>query len=169
MEKFGDAHLGLARDLVELIREAVTKTRALARGLSPVYLDEAALYTAIQGLAKQVEMIFGVSFRLDVRRVVNVKDNASAVHIYRIIQEAVNNAVRHGKARHISIALKPRKTGLTLTIADDGIGLPAEIDLKKGLGLSIMRHRARMIGAELTIQNNSKGGVSVICQLAREL
>jgi signal transduction histidine kinase len=94
-----------------------------------------------------------------------VKDNATAVHLFRIIQEAVNNAVRHGKARHIAITLKPKRGSIMLTVADDGIGLPDEIDPKKGLGLSIMRHRARMIGAELVIKKNPKGGTSVICQL----
>jgi PAS domain S-box-containing protein len=155
----------LAHDMVALIREAIAKTRTIARGLSPVYIDEAALFTAIRDLAKQVESIFGVSFQLDVSKAAYVKDNATAVHLFRIIQEAVNNAVRHGKARHIAITLKPKKGVIMLAIADDGIGMPNEIDTKKGLGLSIMRHRARMIGAEFVIKKNPKGGTSVICQL----
>jgi signal transduction histidine kinase len=88
------------------------------------------------------------------------------VHIFRIIQEAVNNAVRHGRARHVAVSLKPKKGRLTLTISDDGLGMPDDIGEKKGLGLSIMHHRARMIGADLVIKNNPKGGTSVICQLA---
>jgi PAS domain S-box-containing protein len=166
LEQKSKTNAGLAHEMVALIREAITKTRTIARGLSPVYIDEGALFTAIRDLAKQVESIFGVSFRLDVSKAVQVKDNAAAVHIFRIIQEAVNNAVRHGKAGHITITLKPKKGFITLTIADDGTGLPDEIGRKKGLGLSIMRHRARMIGADLVIKKNPKGGTSVICQLA---
>jgi signal transduction histidine kinase len=90
------------------------------------------------------------------------------VHLYRIIQESVNNAVRHGKARHVSIILKEKKGQLSLTITDDGIGLPDDLDRRKGLGLSIMRHRARMIGAEFSVKNNPKGGTSVTCRLALE-
>lgn len=166
LEQKSKTNAGLAHEMVALMREAITKTRTIARGLSPVYIDEGALFTAIRDLAKQVESIFGVSFRLDVSKAVQVKDNAAAVHIFRIIQEAVNNAVRHGKARHITITLKPKKGFITLTIADDGIGFPDELGQKKGLGLSIMRHRARMIGADLVIKKNPKGGTSVICQLA---
>jgi PAS domain S-box-containing protein len=168
LEQKSKANAGLAHEMVALIREAITKTRTIARGLSPVYIDEGALFTAIRDLAKQAESIFGVSFRLDVSKTVQVKDNAAAVHIFRIIQEAVNNAIRHGKAGHITITLKPKKGLITLTIADNGIGLNDEIDHKKGLGLSIMRHRARMIGADLTIKKNPKGGTAVICQLAHE-
>jgi len=166
LEQKAEPNAGRAREMVDLIRGAIAKTRTIARGLSPVYIEEGALYTAIRDLASQVESLFGVVVRLEVSKSVQVKDNAVAVHIFRIIQEAVNNAVRHGKAGHISIALRPKKGLITLTIADDGSGLPDGLDQKKGLGLSIMRHRARMIGADLAIQNNPKGGTSVICQLA---
>ena len=165
LDQSSKPNASLAHDMVALIREAIAKTRTIARGLSPVYIDEAALFSAIRDLAKQLESIFGVSFQLDVSKAVHVKDNATAVHLFRIIQEALNNAVRHGKARHIAITLKPKKGSIMLSVIDDGIGLPDEIDPKKGLGLSIMRHRARMIGAELAIKKNPKGGTSVICQL----
>jgi PAS domain S-box-containing protein len=168
LDQKSEPNAGRAREMVGLIREAITKTRTIARGLSPVYIDEGALFTAIRDLAKQVESRFGVSFRLDVSKTVQVKDNAVAVHIFRIIQEAVNNAVRHGKAGQIAITLKPKKGLITLTIADDGSGLPDQIEHNKGLGLSIMRHRARMIGADLAIKKNPKGGTSVICQIAHE-
>jgi PAS domain S-box-containing protein len=165
LDQLSKPNAGLAHDMVALIREAIAKTRTIARGLSPVYIDEAALFTAIRDLTKQIESVFGVSFQLDVSKAAHVKDNATAVHLFRIIQEALNNAVRHGKAGHIAITLKPKRGSIILTIADDGIGMPDEIDPKKGLGLSIMRHRARMIGADLVIKKNPKGGTSVICQL----
>jgi len=168
LAQHGSPEASLAHDMGELIREAIGKTRTIARGLSPVYLGEAALFTAIRDLASQMENIFGVTFRLDVSKSLNVRDNAMAVHLYRIIQESVNNAVRHGKARHIGISLKVRKGLLTLVVGDDGTGLPDEIDIRKGLGLNIMRHRARMIGAEFSVKNNPKGGTSVICRLAPE-
>ncbi|HPI93686.1 MAG TPA: PAS domain S-box protein [Deltaproteobacteria bacterium] len=154
-----------AHDITGLIREAIAKTRAIARGLSPLYIDEEALITAIRDLAGQVEAIFGVSFRLDVGRDVHVKDNATAVHIYRIIQEAVNNAVRHGRAGRITISLKTKRCRLALTITDNGSGIPDDVRKGTGMGLSIMRHRAKMIGARIDIRKNQKGGTSVICQL----
>lgn len=154
-----------ARDITALIREAIAKTRAIAKGLSPVYIDEAALITAIRELAAQMGSIFGVTFRLDLGAHVRVKDNAEAVHIYRIIQEAVNNAVRHGHASRILVSLREKKGRIALAVTDNGTGMPGDAGPSKGMGLSIMRHRARMIGAEITIQKNAKGGTSVLCQL----
>ena len=85
-------------------------------------------------------------------------DNARAVHLYRIAQEALNNAIKHGHAKLIVIALEAMNGGLSLRISDDGTGFPAAGPRHDGMGLNIMRYRARMVGGTLDIQANSTHG-----------
>ncbi len=88
-----------------------------------------------------------------------VKDNAVANHIYRIAQEAVNNAVKHGKAKHISIELSAPQGRMQLSVHDDGMGFhPYLIGKNAGMGLQIMRYRAKMIGASLDIESDPGHG-----------
>ena len=159
----------ICRDIVELIRGAITKTRTLARGLCPIYLDENTLAPAIREFALHIKAVFGVSCKVNIGKAVSIKDNTTAVHLYQIIQESVNNAIRHGKAQSIEIRMASRRGVLHLSIADDGMGLDDKNIGKKGLGLSIMKHRAKMIGAHLEIGKNSKGGTTVSCLIKQEL
>lgn len=153
----------ISRDIVDLIRKAITKTRSLARGLCPIYLDENTLEPAIREFAAHIRDIFGVSCRVFIGKSVSIKDNITAAHLYQIIQESVNNAVRHGRATSIEIRMVLQNHLLRLSIADNGTGIPDENGKKKGLGLKIMNHRARMIGGEMAVQKNSKGGATIQC------
>src|SRR5262249_333999 len=98
---------------------------------------------------------------------VMVPDVTAATHLYRIAQEAVSNAIRHGKPGNILISLSEREGGLTLTVEDDGIGLPENWLKSQGLGTRIMAHRAAMIGPSFGIEPNPTGGTLVKCSLAR--
>jgi hypothetical protein len=94
-------------------------------------------------------------------------DNSSASHLYRITQEAVRNAARHGRARRIDIALSVEPDGLLLSVTDDGVGL--SMDHRRpgpGMGLRIMAHRAAMIGAQFTVETPANGGTRVLCRLS---
>ena len=94
---------------------------------------------------------------------VHIADDAAALHLYRIAQEAVNNAVRHSKARQIRIELSTIPGAVTLGVHDDGVGLPvASSGQGKGMGISVMHYRSRMIGANLEIRSG-EAGTSVIC------
>jgi two-component system CheB/CheR fusion protein len=90
-------------------------------------------------------------------------DSNVATHLYRIAQEAVSNAVRHGLAKHVRLELTTGHDSTTLTVHDDGTGLPDVFAPPTGLGLRIMRYRASMIGAAFTIQNDPGGGTRVAC------
>ena len=99
-----------------------------------------------------------------------VHDSAAATHLYRIAQEAVNNAVRHAAAKQITIRLTAAAGGVALTVADDGVGMPAAPAAppgQGGMGLHLMNYRARMIGASLEIQRGADGagGTIVTCVL----
>jgi signal transduction histidine kinase len=93
-------------------------------------------------------------------------DSAPAIHLFRIAQEAVSNALKHGQANSVVIALDAGEGACSLRVSDDGIGFSPPAAEKKGMGLSIMRYRARMIGGELEIQPNSPTGTVVACTVA---
>jgi signal transduction histidine kinase len=159
-----------AERLVSLIEDAIELTRALARGLSPVALDADGLMMACRELAAQTSERFHLDCRFSCEQPVILDDPVAAAHLYRIAQEATSNAVRHGRARSIGIALARQSERLILSVEDDGIGLSeaAERGRQQGLGLRIMAHRASMIGATFDVRRGAVRGTFVRCSLARE-
>jgi signal transduction histidine kinase len=98
---------------------------------------------------------------------IKITGNAVAVHLYRIAQEAATNAIKHGHAKCILLSLTSNKSRLILKVKDDGAGFPAAAPQGKGMGLRVMHHRARMIGASITLRQSKGGGVTVTCALPR--
>jgi signal transduction histidine kinase len=94
-----------------------------------------------------------------------IRDGTTAMHLHRIAQEAVSNAIRHGKARRIVVELSERNGRVALTVEDDGVGLTEGWQKSQGLGTRIMAHRAAMIGADFAIDLNPTGGTFVKCSL----
>jgi len=158
-----------AERLVELIQEAIELTRTLARSLHPIEIQTGRLADNFQELAAGVSDRFKVSCQFECQPAAplpDVNDVKAATHLYRIAQEAITNAVRHGKARHINIRLDSTVNELVLTVIDDGIGLPEKARTGDGLGLRIMAYRASMMGATFNIERLSPlGGTRVTCTL----
>jgi two-component system CheB/CheR fusion protein len=150
-----------AADIAKNVRDAISHTRLLARGLSPVTLDSEGLMSALYELALNTEKIFHVTCRFDCNPPVLVSDHAAATHLFRLAQEAVSNAIKHGQAKRILIRLKEHHGRLTLSVIDNGLGLPARFRRSKGMGLRIMQSRAGMIGGMLSVERNAAGGTSV--------
>ncbi len=150
-----------AGDIAKNVRDAIGHTRLLARGLSPVTLESEGLMSALQELAINTEKIFRVACRFDCNPPVLVQDYPAATHLFRLAQEAVSNAIKHGKAKRILIRLKEERGRLALSIIDNGSGFPTKIPKSKGMGLRIMQSRAGMIGGTLAIGRNAAGGTSV--------
>jgi signal transduction histidine kinase len=148
-----------------MINEAIGQTRALARGLSPIKPEAGGLAKAFQELASDVETIFSVACSSDVDEATPIDDEAAATHLYRIAQEAVNNAVKHGRAGRIDIALACGDGQVCLTVRDDGVGLPDAAGRGEGVGLRIMDYRARIIGGTLDVSRDPAGGTRVVCSL----
>ena len=148
-----------------LIEEAVAETRRVVKGLSPVEVEGQGLMAALDGLACEAERLFGVSCEFAPDRTVLVHDNAVATHLFRIAQEAVTNAGRHSKGRHVSIGLTRSNGTVQMMIRDDGVGPPVELDESQGWGIRIMSYRARMIGGSLLIERSAEGGTAVRCVL----
>jgi len=153
-----------AANIARLVRDAIIQTRALARGLSPVTLESEGLASALHEHAMNQERIFGVHCRFDYDSQVTVSNHAMATHLFRLAQEAVSNAIKHGKATEISIHLKADPGWIYLGISDNGAGFDLErTPPSSGMGVRIMKFRAGMIGGTLSIERNAQGGVLVMC------
>jgi PAS domain S-box-containing protein len=151
--------------ITELLNRAVADARGLARGLFPVRPEANGLMVALRELADQTRELFGVVCSLQCRRPVLVENNVAATHLYRIAQEAVTNALKHGKARRIQIVLSESKGRTRLAVRDNGSGVVKDLCSGKGIGIRIMEYRAGMIGGTLAIQPQPKRGISVVCTL----
>jgi len=96
-------------------------------------------------------------------------DGVSRIYLYRIAQEAINNAIKHGKAKRIQICLNASADSIILGVEDNGSGLPAKVPARKGFGLRIMEYRASSLGGSLTIQRRKGGGTRVACSIPQGL
>jgi signal transduction histidine kinase len=156
-----------AGDIASLLQDAAMRTRDLARGLSPVDRDEGGLNSALEELASTSSKLAGISCTVICPENVPVTDNIQAIHLFRIAQEALSNAIKHGRAKSVVIALEVSDGAFSLRVSDDGVGfnpLPGE---RKGMGLKIMRYRARMISGKFEIQPNSPSGTVVVCTIEK--
>lgn len=165
-DKLAQAKLAEAADaakIVRLVNEAVHRTRVMARGLFPVMSDAQGLMSALQVWAQEVEDVFGISCKFECEPPVLIHDNDIATHLYHIAQEAVNNAVKHGKARKIVIRLITEDSHAMLNIVDDGVGINEESQGSQGMGLHIMSYRSSMIGGRLKVKRNETQGTTVSC------
>ncbi len=160
--------VGEAKRIVELIEQSIELTRQLARGLSPVAVETEGLPAALAELAETTTAQFYLRCELHCSRELPSIDPVVATHLYRITQESISNAVRHGRASLVEIALATEQfsSQLVLTICDNGSGLPPALARRQGgQGLRIMAHRARMIDAALDISPGPAGGTAVRCTL----
>jgi PAS domain S-box-containing protein len=152
-----------AAKIVKLVNQAIYKTSELARGLNPVLSEPNGLLMALQQLADEMEDVFHVQCQFETFGHVPIPDENLATHLFRIGQEAANNAVKHGKPQTIHIVLSARGRMGSLEISDDGRGLPVNVKNLGGMGLQIMNYRANMIGGTLYVRRLSSGGTRVTC------
>ncbi len=154
-----------AGQIATLLDDAITQARQLARGLYPVRLEAGGLAMGLRELAATTSSRHGVACSAVAPEEVRLPDNATAIHLYRIAQEAVNNAVKHGQARHIAIHLSADASGVRLKVEDDGIGIHARAHNPNGMGLDIMEYRARLIGGVFKVTPGAQRGTLVTCHL----
>lgn len=155
-----------ASQIEELIQQAVLEARSLARGIFPVHVDRSGLSAALSELASTTSRLTGVAIEVKEGADVHLSDPEVSMHLYRIAQEAVANAVRHSGATLIVISLEAHNGILELRIEDNGCGLEASRrSPREGMGLRTMRYRAQALGAEFVIKSRLAGGTVVVCQL----
>lgn len=165
LEKTSKANAARAGQIAAQVRESIRQTKQLAHGLSPIALDENGLMSALHELAANVSSMFRVNCTFRCDEPVLVRDTAAATHLFRIAQEAVSNAIRHGHARHVEVVLQQRPQRIVLLVNDDGAGFVKPPEDHRGMGLRIMEHRAGIIHASLAIQPRPEGGTTVVCSL----
>jgi signal transduction histidine kinase len=155
-----------ARQLQTLVEESIQETRSLARRFYPVELEGLGLLPTLRNLARGTEVARGVTctVRSDGSPCAELK-GPTAIQLFRIVQEAMHNAIKHGQAKRVAIDLTTVDGTINLSITDDGVGLPAGLDGQHGMGLRIMKYRARMVGGTLEVRSGATGGVVVACSV----
>ncbi|MHC4331057.1 MAG: sensor histidine kinase [Planctomycetota bacterium] len=166
-EKLTDKSLeeaSYAAKITTFVTRATDQTRELARSLHAVDLEANDLVSALKELTATTEHLFSsLSCSLQCDNIFPIKDTSMIINLYRIAQEAITNAIRHGKAKNIVIRLSSAGPSTTLTIENDGVDFPGLQVGSKGMGLKIMRYRAEMIGGSLDVQRGTDGGTIVRC------
>ena len=163
LAKKSNADAKSAEQIAGRVRDTIRETRLVARGLSPVEFEPNGLMSALHELARNVQGIFRVKCVFNCPSPVLIPDTTTATHLFRIAQEAVSNAIRHGKASQITIQLERAAEKLLLTIRDNGVGIAPDAHNAQGMGLRIMNYRASMIGGSLLIEPHPSAGTTLIC------
>ena len=145
------------------VSEAIDRTRMLARGLSPVALESNGLLSALQELTDDVRQLFGVDCTFRSKGKVAIDHGIVATHLYRITQEAINNALKHGRPSRLRVSLENQGGRIALIIQDNGAGFAVDQRQTQGMGLRTIAYRAGMIGADLEIQSKPGAGTTIIC------
>jgi len=154
-----------ATHLVQLVEEAIDLTRALARGLHPTELEGEGFMDGFRELAATITERFQIPCKFECSDAMRITAPAGAIHLYRIAQESITNAIKHAKASHLTIRLDREDGMVKLMVSDDGVGLPEIARRGQGMGLRIMAYRASMIGASFVIENLPSRGTRVTCAL----
>jgi signal transduction histidine kinase len=152
-----------ATEIEKLLSESVEQARDLSHGLVPVQLDDTGLPAALHELAASTSRLLPVECRFESAGQTSAGQNGKATHLYRIAQEAIHNATKHGKAQKIDIRLSANVSATSLSIADDGIGFSKKDNATHGVGISIMRYRANLMDGEFAIEAGAGGGTIVSC------
>ncbi len=160
-----DPAAGQAKEICDLLSTGVHEARTLSHGLHPVKAKEEGLMEALAGLAQTVTKLFHVQCLFSRDDDVLIHSQTAATHLFRIAQEAVNNAMKHGQASKVLIKLKNDAGAVCLSIRDNGVGIPRDLPSSRGMGMQIMNHRAEVIGAWLDIRRAGKRGTVVTCTL----
>jgi PAS domain S-box-containing protein len=160
------ATCALADRVLDGLAKVHKHVRDVSHGLVPVDVDAEGLRAALEELSARIRQQSGIECVFHGPRGLSVKDNLTATHLYHIVQESVNNALRHGRPSRIDIQVQARPEALILTVEDDGIGIPADTNRNHGVGLRLMGYRARFIGGILQIRPRDGKGTVVSCTLS---
>jgi PAS domain S-box-containing protein len=151
-------------EIITLVNHAIQSARKMALGISPVTLERGGLLPALQTLVGWSRASYNIDVRLHLSaRAPLLIGESAAAHLYLIVQEAINNAVKHGRARSITVTLRTNRALLSLSIADDGVGIAENPPRGAGMGLKLMEYRSAVIGGVLKIKPLTDGGTRIRC------
>ena len=154
----------LATQLAEGLHEALTQVRALSRGLMPVQIYADGFMMSLQEITEAIQEQSQIPIKLQIDDVVLLFDDATATHLYRIVQESLCNAIKHAGASQITVSLRIEQDHGVLEIIDDGVGIQPALEDSSGLGLNIMKHRCGLFDGEITFNSEGVKGTKVCCR-----
>jgi len=154
------------KEVQEIAQSTLNNIRTLSQALHPVLLDEAGLESALDWYIPTVGRQTGLALHYEKTGMSFPVETSAGVHIYRVLQEALNNVSRHSGASEAWIGLRFSTEALELEVEDHGKGFVAE-KLQRGIGLVAMRERAELVGGTLAISPGAKGGTRVRLQIPR--
>jgi signal transduction histidine kinase len=155
----------LAGEVRGLLEDAVMQTRNLARGLVPVETSANGLASALEELALSITRLARIECHFVQSTEVNIIEETTATHLFRIAQEAINNAIKHANASRITVTLSASANEVTLAIDDDGVGIDQATASNRGMGLNILQYRAHCLGGSVRIESLPGGGTRVACRV----
>lgn len=166
LEEAGSPEAARAAELVGHVRDAHEQVRSVSRGLLPVAADPEGLMAALRGIARRTQEVHGLRCTFHCDDSVEVHDRAAANHLYRLVGEAVENAVRHARASEVRISVSADDNHVVFVIEDDGVGLPTQVESGSGMGLRTMKYRAGLLGATFAARQGAEGGTTVRCAVS---
>lgn len=166
MEKGNEVSPDRLHEVSDRIEEASKQARTLSHSLMPLEIQEGGLSAGLRKLADR-QNIPGITCSFEAQGSVDQSEDVAA-HLYRVGVEAVHNALHHAEPNRVDIRLRVEGEHLILTVEDDGVGIPEEMDSSDAHGLQLMRHRSSLIGAQLDIGPLEEGGTLVRCSLPTE-
>ncbi len=165
LEKENHPEAALARDVSDLINQAIAQTRAMVKGLMPIHFESKKFINTLVRYCREVEKAFGIKCTIDTRMTELTFEDASLLnHLFSITRESINNAAKHSSASHIIVRINDENAAITIEVTDNGKGMTSA---ENGMGLDIMHHRADLIGAELAISTHPEGGTTVLCRIPK--
>ncbi len=154
-------------EIQNMVHQAIEQTRLIARGLSPVDVSNKGLLSSLHEMIADINKNFAIRAIVEWNITSNIDETIDTVHVYYIIREALNNAVKHASPKNIAIMLSEDNEYYYVKVMDDGKGIPDDVDLSKGMGMHSMQYRAWIINASFQVQNNKNGGTLVQCSIPK--
>ncbi|MDX1639396.1 MAG: PAS domain S-box protein [Balneolaceae bacterium] len=155
------------QEIADMIREADEQARSLAHGLVHLELEEEGFHVALEQLCKRAKRLFNIECDKDLDSDFQIDDKMAILHLYRIVQEAISNAVKHGQATVVKVELNVSDDLLQLKVIDNGIGFtnPGNREKLKGIGLNTMSYRAHILGGYLDMRESPEGHTVLDCRI----
>jgi signal transduction histidine kinase len=147
--------------LIDMASESIEELRGIAHNLRPLLLEELGLCSALEALVERVQLSSELAVHARIDDVDDLLRGEAAVHTYRIVQEAINNVLRHAGAANLWLEVRREAAGVELQVRDDGCGMAAASTSPQGIGLSSIRERCAILGAALDLQSHSPSGTTL--------
>jgi len=154
-----------ALEICSLLKASITQTRHIARGLTPGSILNGGLPLSLKELCELVGARSGVRCDFSCDESMDVYTSSTAIHLYRITQEALNNSISHGHPQTVEVQLHKNRHFITLSISDDGTGFSGESTANAGIGIAMMKYRCNIMGGSLSLQERSPRGTTVLCRI----